>query len=206
MATQTYCATDTDRHLPSGPHASRPGFSAPSRDFDGHEAFRVSQAPGQPRASTLEPKGSCSWGARWRTTPWVEGVGGWSTNPFQGHHYLPHGNWTVRALSDDAHGPEGCQGRRPGPGRVKQHYSRSWTFERSEPAPAPRDPATAPAARRSARSPAHRHSRAEASRAPSTSASNFAHMMVGCWRWKSAPWAKPQSAPAMTRSRPTRRA
>jgi hypothetical protein len=28
MATETNRVTDTDRHLPSGPHASRPGFSA----------------------------------------------------------------------------------------------------------------------------------------------------------------------------------
>src|SRR5262245_54264658 len=48
---------------------------------------------------------------------------------------FPLGNWTVRALSDDAHGPEGCQG--------------------------------------------NCHSRRDASLAPSTSASNLAHMMVG---------------------------
>ena len=34
------------------------------------------------------------------------------------------------------------------------------------------------------------HRRSEASRAPWTSASNLAHITVGCWRWNRAPWAK----------------
>ena len=54
-----------------------------------------------------------------------------------------------------------------------------------------------------ARRRAIRHSSLLASRAPSASASSFAHMMLGCTRRWNGPWAKPQSVPAMTFSRPT---
>jgi hypothetical protein len=41
-----------------------------------------------------------------------------------------------------------------------------------------------------------------ASCASSANARNLAHMMLGCCRRRKAPWANPQSAPAITRSRP----
>ena len=48
------------------------------------------------------------------------------------------------------------------------------------------------------------HSLRVASRAPSTSAPSLAHWIDGCTRLVNGPWAKPQSVPAMTWSRPTR--
>ena len=47
------------------------------------------------------------------------------------------------------------------------------------------------------------HSSSDASRAPSTSDSSFAHITCGCTRWMCSICAKPQSVPAMTFSRPT---
>src|SRR5262249_57885491 len=53
--------------------------------------------------------------------------------------------------------------------------------------------------------PGHRppHSRWLAIFAPSASDWNFAHTMLGCTSFEPAKVAKPQSAPAMTFSRPT---
>jgi len=53
---------------------------------------------------------------------------------------------------------------------------------------------------------AARHSRELASAAPATSASSFAHWMLGCTRRTNGPWAKPQSVLATMFSRPTSRA
>ena len=46
------------------------------------------------------------------------------------------------------------------------------------------------------------HNRSAANRAPCTSASSLAHMIVGWTRRTYGPWAKPQSVPPITRSRP----
>ena len=47
------------------------------------------------------------------------------------------------------------------------------------------------------------HNSLLARRAPSASVSNLAHITVGWTRWMKSTWAKPQSVPAMTFSRPT---